>query len=167
MNWKMFEVKNMTSEKKEVYLTSAGLDEIKSELDTLKKVKRPEIIKAIKEARALGDLSENADYHAAREEQAIIEGRIQELEYMVDNAVIITEGASDRVKMGVNVTIKYEDDDDTEEYKIVGSMEADPFDNKISNESPIAKAIMGKKKGDVVTVESPNGKYNIEIIEIK
>ncbi|CCY45160.1 transcription elongation factor GreA [Clostridium sp. CAG:1193] len=157
----------MTSEKKEVYLTSAGLDEIKSELDTLKKVKRPEIIKAIKEARALGDLSENADYHAAREEQAIIEGRIQELEYMVDNAVIITEGASDRVKMGVNVTIKYEDDDDTEEYKIVGSMEADPFDNKISNESPIAKAIMGKKKGDVVTVESPNGKYNIEIIEIK
>ena len=130
-------------------------------------VKRPEIIKAIKEARALGDLSENADYHAAREEQAIIEGRIQELEYMVDNAVIITEGASDRVKMGVNVTIKYEDDDDTEEYKIVGSMEADPFDNKISNESPIAKAIMGKKKGDVVTVESPNGKYNIEIIEIK
>ena len=167
MNWKMFEVKNMTSEKKEVYLTSAGLDEIKSELDTLKKVKRPEIIKAIKEARALGDLSENADYHAAREEQAIIEGRIQELEYMVDNAVIITEGASDRVKIGVNVTIKYEDDDDTEEYKIVGSMEADPFDNKISNESPIAKAIMGKKKGDVVTVESPNGKYNIEIIEIK
>ncbi len=157
----------MTSEKKEVYLTSAGLDEIKSELDTLKKVKRPEIIKAIKEARALGDLSANADYHAAREEQAIIEGRIQELEYMVDNAVIITEGASDRVKMGVNVTIKYEDDDDTEEYKIVGSMEADPFDNKISNESPIAKAIMGKKKGDVVTVESPNGKYNIEIIEIK
>ena len=157
----------MTSEKKEVYLTSAGLDEIKSELDTLKKVKRPEIIKAIKEARALGDLSENVDYHAAREEQAIIEGRIQELEYMVDNAVIITEGASDRVKMGVNVTIKYEDDDDTEEYKIVGSMEADPFDNKISNESPIAKAIMGKKKGDVVTVESPNGKYNIEIIEIK
>ena len=157
----------MTSEKKEVYLTSAGLDEIKNELDTLKKVKRPEIIKAIKEARALGDLSENADYHAAREEQAIIEGRIQELEYMVDNAVIITEGASDRVKMGVNVTIKYEDDDDTEEYKIVGSMEADPFDNKISNESPIAKAIMGKKKGDVVTVESPNGKYNIEIIGIK
>lgn len=157
----------MTSEKKEVYLTSAGLDEIKNELDTLKKVKRPEIIKAIKEARALGDLSENADYHAAREEQAIIEGRIQELEYMVDNAVIITEGASDRVKMGVNVTIKYEDDDDTEEYKIVGGMEADPFDNKISNESPIAKAIMGKKKGDVVTVESPNGKYNIEIIEIK
>ena len=157
----------MTSEKKEVFLTSEGFLEIEEELNELKTVKRPEIIKAIKEARALGDLSENADYHAAREEQAIIEGRIQELEYMVDNAVIITEGASDRVKMGVNVTIKYEDDDDTEEYKIVGSMEADPFDNKISNESPIAKAIMGKKKGDVVTVESPNGKYNIEIIEIK
>ena len=155
------------ADKKEVFLTAKGFTDIESELDELKRDKRPEIIKAIKEARALGDLSENADYHAAREEQAIIEGRIQELEYMVDNAVIITEGASDRVKMGVNVTIKYEDDDDTEEYKIVGSMEADPFDNKISNESPIAKAIMGKKKGDVVTVESPNGKYNIEIIEIK
>ena len=152
---------------KKIYLTAEGYRDLKKELDELINVKRPENIQAIKEARALGDLSENADYHAAREEQAIIEGRIQELEYMVDNAVIITEGASDRVKMGVNVTIKYEDDDETEEYKIVGSMEADPFDNKISNESPIAKAIMGKKKGDVVTVESPNGKYNIEIIEIK
>ena len=155
------------SGKKEIKLTSNGYLEVENELNKLREEDRPRIIQAIKEARAQGDLSENADYHAAREEQAIIEGRIQELEYMVDNAVIITEGASDRVKMGVNVTIKYEDDDDTEEYKIVGSMEADPFDNKISNESPIAKAIMGKKKGDVVTVESPNGKYNIEIIEIK
>ena len=157
----------MTSEKKEVYITSSGLDEIKIELDELKKVKRPEIIKAIKEARALGDLSENADYHAAREEQGIIEGRIQELEYLVDHAVIINEESSDKVKIGTSVTIKYVGEDDTEEYKIVGSMEADPFENKISNESPIAKAIMGRKKGAVVTVTSPNGEYDIEILEIK
>lgn len=157
----------MSSEKKEVFLTSTGLTEIEKELDELKKVKRPEIIKAIKEARALGDLSENADYHAAREEQAVIEGRIQELEYMVDHAVIITEGTSDKVKIGSSVKIKYVGEDDTEEYKIVGSMEADPFENKISNESPIAKAIIGKKKGSIVTVESPNGKYDIEILEIK
>jgi len=157
----------MTSEKKEVFLTQEGLNDIEKELDELKKIKRPEIIKAIKEARALGDLSENADYHAAREEQAIIEGRIQELEYMVEHAVMISEEASDKVKIGCSVTIRFALEDDVEEYKIVGSMEADPFENKISNESPIAKAIMGKKKGTTVTVESPNGKYDIEIVEIK
>jgi transcription elongation factor GreA len=161
------EVNKMTSEKKEVFLTSAGLEELEKELDELKKVKRPEIIKAIKEARALGDLSENADYHAAREEQAVVEGRIQELEYLVDHATIITEGSSNIVKIGASVTIKYVGENNTEEYKIVGSTEADPFENKISNESPIAKAIMGNKKGAIVTVESPNGKYDIEILEIK
>ena len=156
----------MTSEKKEVFLTSEGFLEIEEELNELKTVKRPEIIKAIKEARALGDLSENADYHAAREEQAIIEGRIQELEYLVDHATIISEEASDKARIGSSVIIKYVGEDDSEEYKIVGSTEADPFENKISNESPIAKAIIGHKKGEIVTVESPNGKYEIEILEI-
>ena len=157
----------MTSEKKEVFLTSEGFLEIEEELNELKTVKRPEIIKAIKEARALGDLSENADYHAAREEQSIIEGRIQELEYLVDHATIISEEASDKARIGSSVIIKYVGEDDSEEYKIVGSTEADPFENKISNESPIAKAIIGHKKGEIVTVESPNGKYEIEILEIK
>ena len=157
----------MTSEKKEVFLTSEGFLEIEEELNELKTVKRPEIIKAIKEARALGDLSENADYDAAREEQAIIEGRIQELEYLVDHATIISEEASDKARIGSSVIIKYVGEDDSEEYKIVGSTEADPFENKISNESPIAKAIIGHKKGEIVTVESPNGKYEIEILEIK
>jgi transcription elongation factor GreA len=158
----------MPSEKnKEIYLTQEGLDEIKAELNVLKTEKRPENIKAIKEARALGDLSENADYHAAREEQAILESRIQELEMMVENAVIIKEGKASEVKIGTTVTLKYEDDEDTEVYKIVGSREADPFENKISNESPIAKAILKHKKGDVVTVDSPEGKYKVEIVEIK
>lgn len=155
------------ADKKEVYLTAEGFTEIEEELDELKRVKRPEIIKAIKEARALGDLSENAEYHSAREEQAIIEGRIQELEYMIDHAVIISEEASDTVRIGSSVVIKYDDEDDTEEYKIVGSTEADPFENKISNESPIAKALLGKKKGAKATVESPNGKYDITLVEIK
>ena len=155
------------AEKKEVFLTAKGFTDIESELDELKRVKRPEIIKAIKEARALGDLSENADYHAAREEQAIIEGRIQELEYMVEHASIISEESSDTVKIGSSVVIRYDDEDDLEEYKIVGSTEADPFENKISNESPIAKALLGKKKGSKVTVESPNGEYEIELVEIK
>ena len=155
------------ADKKEVFLTAKGFTDIESELDELKRVKRPEIIKAIKEARALGDLSENADYHAAREEQAIIEGRIQELEYMVEHASIISEEASDTVRIGSSVVIRYDDEDDLEEYKIVGSTEADPFENKISNESPIAKALLGKKKGSKVIVESPNGEYEIELVEIK
>ena len=155
------------ADKKEVFLTAKGFTDIESELDELKRVKRPEIIKVIKEARALGDLSENADYHAAREEQAIIEGRIQELEYMVEHASIISEESSDTVKIGSSVVIRYDDEDDLEEYKIVGSTEADPFENKISNESPIAKALLGKKKGSKVTVESPNGEYEIELVEIK
>ena len=155
------------SNKKEVFLTAKGFTEIEEELDELKRVKRPNIINAIKEARALGDLSENAEYHSAREEQAVVEGRIQELEYMLDHAVIINEEVSDIVKIGATVVIKYDGEDDTEEYKIVGSTEADPFENKISNESPIAKALLGKKKGSVVTVESPNGKYDIELVDIK
>ena len=155
------------AEEKKVFLTAEGFTEIESELDELKRVKRPEIIKAIKEARALGDLSENTEYHSAREEQAIIEGRIQELEYMIEHAEIIEEGSSDKVKIGTTIVIRYDGEEDTEEYKIVGSTEADPFENKISNESPIAKALMGKKKGAKVTVESPNGKYDIELVEIK
>jgi transcription elongation factor GreA len=158
----------MTNEKhKEVYLTQEGLDEIKTELNTLKMEKRPEIIRAIKEARALGDLSENADYHAAREEQAVLEARIQELEHMIENATIIKQGRTNEVKIGTTVIIKYVADNEQEEYTIVGSHEADPFENKISNESPIAKAIMKHKKGDIVTVESPEGKYNVEIMDIK
>jgi transcription elongation factor GreA len=152
---------------REIYLTQEGLDKVREELNQLKTVNRPEVIRAIKEARALGDLSENADYHAAREEQAILEARIQDLEAMVEGAIIISEEKSSEVRIGATVTIKYVDDDETEEYKIVGSKEADPFENRISNESPIATAITGHKKGDVVTVDSPNGKYKIEIVDIK
>ena len=158
----------MTNEKhKEVYLTQEGLDKVKEELKTLKTINRPEIIRAIKEARALGDLSENADYHAAREEQAELEARIQDLEVMVENAVIISESQFNDVRIGATVTIEYVDDNEVEEYKIVGRKEADPSEYRISNESPIAKAITGHKKGDVVTVDSPNGKYDIKIIDIK
>ena len=154
------------AENKELYLTQEGLDEIKKELDELKLVKRPEVISALKDARAQGDLSENAEYDAARTEQAIVEARIKDLEVMIENAVVITKSDSDKVSIGGKVTIQYIDDDDTVEYSIVGSQEADPFENKISNESPIAKAILNKKAGDIVTVESPNGTYDVKIIAI-
>ena len=156
-----------TKEKK-IYLTQQGFEELKSELDNLINVKRPANIQAIKEARALGDLSENADYDAAKNDQAEIEGRIKKIEKMLENVEIIEKGDSSVVSLGTTVSIKYVDDEDeTDEYQIVGSQEADPFMSKISNESPIAKAIMNKKVGDIVEVESPNGVYKIEIIDIK
>ena len=154
------------SKEKELYLTEEGLEEIKKELEELKLVKRPEVINALKDARAQGDLSENAEYDAARTEQAIVESRIKDLEAMVERAVVITKVNTDVVSIGTKVTLEYVDDDDTEEYSIVGSQEADPFANKISNESPIAKAIMGLKVGSVVSVDSPNGKYDVKILAI-
>ena len=150
-----------------VYLTQAGLDTLKSELDHLINVRRPENVQAIKEARSLGDLSENAEYDAARNEQAEIEARIKQIEKMLENVSIITDIPTDKVGLGSTVSIKYVEDDEEDEYKIVGSQEADPFASKISNESPIAKALFDHKVGDVVTVESPNGSYDVEIIEIK
>ena len=155
------------SNKNMVYLTQEGLDEIKKELDELINIRRPENIQAIKEARSLGDLSENAEYDAARNEQAQIEGRITQLEKMLENVSIITEVSTDKVGIGNTVSIKYVDDDEEDEYKIVGSQEADPFESKISNESPIAQALFDHKVGDVVTVESPNGSYEVEIVDIK
>ena len=151
-----------------IYLTDEGFLELETELNELKNVKRPAVIKALKEARALGDLSENADYDAARAEQAQVEVRIQELEKIIENAHIIEKGSTDTVSLGTTVKIKYidDDDDEVEEYLIVGSKEADPSNNKISNESPLAKAIMNAKAGEVRSVESPNGTYDVKIVEI-
>ena len=157
------------SNTKEVYLTLDGLNKLKEELNYLKVEKRAEVINALKDARALGDLSENAEYDAARNEQAEIEGRIQQLEKLLENVEIIDETNQDKnsVNIGCTVAIKYVDEpDEIEEYQIVGSQEADPFAYKISNESPIARALMSRKVGDIVDVESPNGVYQIEITSI-
>lgn len=148
-----------------VVLTSDGYKKLEEELKELKLNKREEVIAAIKEARSHGDLSENSEYDAARDEQAQLESRIQELEYKLEHA-IISDGDKDVVSVGGTITVMYLEDEETEEYKIVGSLEADPFENKISNESPIGMAIIGKKVGDVVTITSPNGSYDIKIIKI-
>ena len=152
--------------KQENYVTKEGLEGLKQELETLTKVERPDVINAIKEARALGDLSENAEYHAAKERQGQVETRIKELEYLIEHSIIIEEGKSTKVRVGSTVEIKYIDDDEIEEYKIVGSTEADPFENKISNDSPIARALIGKKAGDKVEVESPNGSFTLKIVKV-
>ena len=151
------------TQKQEILLTAEGYLELETELNDLKINKRPEVIKALKEARALGDLSENADYDAARDAQAKLEGRIKELEYKLENAQIISGNKNGTVSVGSTVTISYVDDDESEEYKIVGSLEADPFNNKISNESPIGSAVIGKKVNDIVTVKTPTGSFDVKI----
>ncbi len=151
--------------KDKIIMTAEGFLQAEEELNELKTIRRPEVIKALKEARAQGDLSENADYDAARNEQAQIEARIQELEYKIEHAEIIDNKDKDIVNLGSVVTISY-DDGEIEEYKLVGSMEADPFENKISNESPLGVALLSHKIGDIVEVASPNGGYNIKIEKI-
>ena len=152
--------------KKDILLTSEGFLELEEELNNLKNVRRPKVIEAIKDARAQGDLSENADYDAARNEQAEVEGRIKQIEFMLANAEIIEKSSNHTVDLGSTVTISYVDDDEEEVYSIVGRMEADPFENKISDESPIGAALSGKKVGDIVKVPSPNGDYEVKIVKI-
>lgn len=154
------------SDTKKIYLTKEGLDDLKKELEYLKTERRPEVINALKEARALGDLSENAEYDAARTEQAEVENKITEIEQMLEHAEVISDVKTNKVSIGTTVKIRYIEENDTDDYTIVGSKEADPFNNRISNESPLAKAIIGSHKGDIVTVDSPNGKYDVEILEI-
>lgn len=152
--------------KEEILLTAAGFAELEEELNDLRVNKRAENVQAIKEARSHGDLSENSEYDAARDEQAKIEARIQELEYKLENATIIDNTDKSIVNVGCDVTILYVDDEEEDVYSIVGSLEADPFENKISNESPIGSAIIGKKVGDVVDVSANGSSYQVKILKI-
>ena len=151
---------------KEIYLTQEGLEEIKKELEYLKTEKRPEVIEALKEARALGDLSENAEYDAARTEQGQVESRITELEKMIEQAVVIKEENTGKVSIGTKVKIEYIEDKEEEVYSIVGTNEADPFENKISNESPLGSALLGHEDNEEINVEAPGGVFKYKILEI-
>ncbi|MGN1337870.1 MAG: transcription elongation factor GreA [Candidatus Coprovivens sp.] len=152
--------------KEEILLTPAGYAELEEELNDLRVNKRAENVQAIKEARSHGDLSENSEYDAARDEQAKIEARIQELEYKLEHATIIDNADKSIVNVGCDVTILYIDDEEEDVYSIVGSLEADPFENKISNESPIGSAIIGKKVGDIVDVAANGSSYKVKILKI-
>ncbi len=153
-------------QEKKIFLTKEGLAELNEELDYLRLSKRPEVVENLKEAKALGDLSENAEYDSARSEQAEVEAKIKELEFILDNYELVGNGDGKKVSIGEKVKILYIDDNEEDIYTIVGSTEADPFENKISNESELAKAIMGKKAGDTVSVCSEDGKYPIKILQI-
>lgn len=153
---------------KEIILTAEGLKAKQDELDYLVTVKRPEILERIKEARAQGDLSENSEYDQAREDQGRNEGRIQELEAEIKNAVVLDESTNkDVVNLGATVVLEDMEFGDTETYTIVGTAEADPFAGKISNDSPVGAAVLGQKAGTVVTVATPAGVLNYKIVEIK
>ena len=146
-----------------IYVTKEGYESLKAELRYLIDVERPQVLQEIKEARAQGDLSENADYDAARDKQAIIEAKITELTEKIENAQIIaTTGTSNVVKIGCYVVLKFSNGLPEAEYHIVGSTEVNPKENKISNECALAKAIMGSKTGDVVTVKATRP-YEVEI----
>ncbi len=151
---------------KKYLLTQEGLAKLNEELKYLINDKRKEVIERIREAAAHGDLSENADYAQAREEQSFIEGRIQEIEDMIKNAEIITAATQhNHVSIGSTVIVKIKDEQKS--YTIVGSNEANPLEGRISNESLVGKALLGKKVGDKFTITAPAGEMNYEIVEIK
>lgn len=158
----------MVSEKK-YPMTVTGKQKLEEELEYLKTVKRKEVVERIKIARSYGDLSENSEYDSAKEDQAFVEGKISSLESMIRNAVIITEDEmnNDEVQLGKTVTFKEIPDGEEETYTIVGSAEANPMEGLISNDSPIAKGLIGRKKDDKVKILTPGGEMSVEILEIK
>jgi transcription elongation factor GreA len=150
------------------YLTAEGAEKLKVELEQLKGPRRVDLAKRLRAAIQQGDLSENADYQSAKEEQGFLEGRIQELEYLLSNAKIIEEhnGKRDVAEVGAHVTVQ-EDGEAPETYMLVGAKEADPRNGRISNESPIGKAVIGHKAGEKVEVETPSGILLLKIVKVE
>nr|WP_041702126.1 transcription elongation factor GreA [Gottschalkia acidurici] len=153
---------------REIFLTAEGLEKIENELDELKTVRRREVAERIKQALAFGDISENSEYDEAKNEQAQMEERIAKLESMLRNAIVIEDDdiSVESVSVGSKVTLKDIEFDEEVEYTIVGSAEADPYEGKISNESPVGSALIGGEVGDIVDVQVPDGIVKFEIISI-
>lgn len=155
---------------KRVPLTQTGAERLRAELEQLKKVERPRIIEAIAEARSHGDLKENAEYHAAREQQGLTEARIRDLEGQLSHAEVIDVSrldAGSRVVFGATVTLVDEETGSKKTYQIVGDLEADIKHNRVSISSPIARALIGREEGDVVEVDAPGGRREYEIAEVR
>ena len=153
---------------RELLVSKEGLKKLEVELEQLKTVKRREVAERIKIAREFGDISENSEYEDAKNEQAFVEGRIQTLEKMLRQARVVDEKNldPDHIHIGSRVTVKDLDDDLEEVYEIVGSTEADPTRNRISNESPVGKALIGRRPGDMVEVTAPIGKIRLKVMSI-
>lgn len=149
------------------YISKEKLDELQKELTFLKTVRRKEIAEALEFAKSLGDLSENAEYQEAREDQATAEDRIMKIEAILKNVVIVKEHHTTSVELGSHIVVKKEGDKESQKLTIVGSEEADIAEHKISNESPLGRALLGKKKGDTAIVVTPKGKISYTVIEIE
>ncbi|MCC4326382.1 transcription elongation factor GreA [Limosilactobacillus reuteri] len=156
------------AEEKTFPMTLEGKKKLEDELEEYRLKRRPEVIKRIKIARSYGDLSENSEYESAKDEQAMVESRIAQIENMLQYAEIIDneDVDKDEVSMGRTITIQELPDEEPEEYQIVGESESDPFNGKISNESPMAKGLLGHKVGEVVEVDVPNGTIKLKIIKV-
>jgi len=152
---------------KKIYLTKEGLEELKKEYEELRTVKRPEVLDRVTEARNQGDLSENAEYVAAREELSFMDGRIDEIEDLLKQVTLIeqTKGSTGGVALGSRVTLKINGKEEV--FMVVGEWEADPAAKKISHESPLGKALLGKMKGDKVEVEAPAGKVMYTVVAVQ
>ncbi len=159
-----------TDNDEQTLVTKEGLKKLKEELEYLKVTRRTEVAQRLKEAISYGDLSENSEYEEAKNEQAFVEGRILELEQKIKNAKIINDKKETKHKeaeIGSTITVRNTtDDDEPEKFTIVGSTEADPLDSKVSNESPIGKALLGHRKGEIVNVASPSGLLKYEILNV-
>ncbi len=155
-------------DREKIYLTKEGKEKLQIELEDLEGPQRLEIAVRLKSAIEMGDLSENADYHKAKEDQGFLEGKILEIKYTLDFALIVEENdhGQDIVRVGCNVTVQ-EEDFPPETYYLVGSREADPTENKISHVSPIGKALIDKEIGDIVEVKTPGGEYSLKILDIQ
>ncbi|WP_022793821.1 transcription elongation factor GreA [Marinococcus halotolerans] len=155
-------------EEKQHFMTEEGRKKLEEELEYLKTERRQEVVERIKVARSFGDLSENSEYDAAKDEQAFVEGRVSQVEQMLKNAAIIEEDTSNNsvVSLGKSVRFKELPNGDEESYTIVGSAESDPLEGKISNDSPMAQSLLGRQIGEQVTVSTPGGDIEVEIIEI-
>ncbi|GAK06383.1 LOW QUALITY PROTEIN: transcription elongation factor GreA [Geomicrobium sp. JCM 19038] len=156
------------AEDKKYYMTEEGLQKLEEELEHLKTTRRQEVVERIKLARDFGDLSENSEYDTAKEDQALSKVELTKLRNMIRNSVIIEDdGNNDEVSLGKSVTFKELPDGDEEVYTIVGSAESDPLEGKISNDSPMAQSLLGKRVGDVANVSTPGGDMEVEIINIQ
>lgn len=157
------------AEEKSFPMTAEGKQKLEKELEDLQLKRRPEVIKRIKIARSYGDLSENSEYESAKDEQAFVEGRISQIQNMLQYAVIIDNDDVDKdeVTMGRTITFQELPDEDPETYQIVGESESDPLSGKISNDSPMAKGLIGHKVGETVDIEIPNGKMKVKILKVE
>jgi transcription elongation factor GreA len=157
----------MHTAEKATLLTREGKQKLEQELAQLKEVKRPQVAERIRQAKEEGDLRENAEYDDAKLEQGFVEGRIRELEYLLKNVQIIESNGGATVNIGSTVTIREDGTDEDETYTVVGATEASPSNGRISNESPLGRSLLGKKKGSTVKVDTPNGQMVFKVIKVQ